>query len=899
MFVTLSKQQFESAIAELGVPFKEIPVPMCNEFVFDVGTTNPKIFIRIYSTVDKKTGTTRTKGSDAIRVVFWDRVNDRPVGKAAKILRVEGKTTITDRIKSRINDFMGSVGDVQIVDFGYVAAILEQNSWSDFAKSMLEQVKQRGSLSDKQLSYVIGEKAPNGKPTMEARLLADNPMFATEYVAKSAVEGEPRIVGEGTPRPKAATQAKKPAKTDVKPVQLPIIKPSEVPVDLIKTADYPFWKYPFESFNPVQSQVIPLQTEDKNLVIGANTSAGKTICAEILMDHVLAQKTHNRVLYASPLKSLTQEKYSDWQKRFPNEEITILTGDYVLSEEMKSKLSKSRIIVLTSEMLDSRTRRMQTEKNFWLQEIGLVIVDESHILSTSRGHAVEAGIMRFTKLNPKARICFLSATMPNVGELADWLSDLNGKPSSMVFSTWRPVVLQMHYEEYSPVMGAYGRVHYGATQDKKRGLAVKLAMAKPDEKFLIFVHDKGTGRQIVKQLEMEKEAAIFHNADLDLAERLEIEESFKKREGGLRVMVSTSTTAWGVNMPARNVVIVGVHRGLSEVDQLDIIQMAGRAGRYGIDDEGHVFLIIPDGTTESWKEIFANPRPVTSVLNQRTILAFHVLAEIMNLEIKDVRSLFAWFSRSLAGKQKLTPFEKEDAEALLRELLQMEMIGARDPEQLLFPFITNLGKVSAWLYFSPYDIFAWYSNFKQIAEKQLFHDDLALAWAVADIPSRDMGYVPRDIQGEADELKWVLGNRGIKASDAISAVVAAHHAFTAVDAKEEDGIVKAIRRGLSVDSPRMTQALELIDSMHSKLNQPNLWKEIDLRIRYGATRAQLEFIRIKGIGAAKSKKLVQKFESLEELVTMEGKAKLRMLFPPMEAARIHTEAKKLMEGGKK
>src|SRR5574343_90725 len=132
-------------------------------------------------------------------------------------------------------------------------------------------------------------------------------------------------------------------------------------------------------------------------------------------------------------------------------------------------------------------------------EVGLVVVDESHILSTGSGHAVEAGIMRFTRLNPKARGLFLSATMPN----------------------------------------------YGMTQAKKQSMAVKLAMVKPDEKFLIFVHDKGTGRQIVRQLEMEKEAAVFHNADLDLEDRKEIEASFRKRDGGLRVLVSTSTLAWG------------------------------------------------------------------------------------------------------------------------------------------------------------------------------------------------------------------------------------------------------------------------------------------------------------------------------------------------------------------
>ena len=548
-FVTMSKKQFEEALGGLGTAFKEVQLPGCNECVFDLATKNPKVVIRIYSTVDKSLGTTRGKGDDAIRMVFWDQKNNRPVGKASKILRVEGKTTIQDRIKARANAFMADCLKVQVVDFDYVAAILEQQSWSDFAKSMLDQLKQRGGLSDKQLSYVIGERAPNGKPTMEARVLADNPNFPTEWITLSAAEA-PEV--QGVARTEEKSPGHEPVRRDIRDVlkvEGTQTGRSESPlpnsVELIPTASYPFWKYPFERFNPVQSQVIPKQAADRNMVIGANTSAGKTICAEILMDHVLRQPTCNRVIYLSPLKSLTQEKYADWQKRFPEEEITILTGDYTLSDAMKEKLSKSRIVVMTSEMADSRTRRMHTEKNFWLMEVGLVVVDESHILSTGRGHAVEAGIMRFTRLNPKARVLFLSATMPNCGQLADWLTELNGKQTDVIYSTWRPVTLQMHFEEYTPVMGSYGRPNYGMTQAKKQSMAVKLAMSKPDEKFLIFVHDKGTGRQIVRQLEMEREAAVFHNADLDLDERLEIENSFRKRDGGLRVMVSTSTLAWG------------------------------------------------------------------------------------------------------------------------------------------------------------------------------------------------------------------------------------------------------------------------------------------------------------------------------------------------------------------
>jgi replicative superfamily II helicase len=96
---------------------------------------------------------------------------------------------------------------------------------------------------------------------------------------------------------------------------------------------------------------------------------------------------------------------------------------------------------------------------------------------------------------------------------------------------------------------------------------------------LIFCHDKNTGRQVLGMLKHEGIESFFHNADLELKERLEIEGKFADRENGIRVLVSTSTLAWGRTLPARNVIIVGVHRGLNDIDQLDVIQMAGRAGR--------------------------------------------------------------------------------------------------------------------------------------------------------------------------------------------------------------------------------------------------------------------------------------------------------------------------------
>ena len=893
-FVTLNKEQFESYLPK---GFKEIEAPRSKERIYEGCTDNINVGIRIYSSVDIRTNKTRDVGSDAIRVVFWDLMNDRPLGKGKKIYRVEGATNIGQRIKNRIDDFMVDAHNLDIVDFEYVRAILSSNSisWNNFATSLLESLDKWNSLTEGQLAYVLGEINPKGKKTFEAMVKDKDPDFLQKYLDTLEEEEEEYDESFNIEEFERITGSdEEEAYEDIEEVKESI---GEATIDefvqpeqrLVPTSDYKEHKYPFKCFNPVQSEIFPHIKEDKNMIIGANTSAGKTIAAELIMDHVL--KNH-RVIYLSPLKSLTQEKYDDWQKRFPNEEITILTGDYVLSDKMKTKLAKSNIIVMTSEMCDSRTRKMRSEKNFWLKEVGLVIVDESHILTTNRGHAVETGIMRFASINPKARILFLSATMPNVAELGEWLTTLNGKESTIIYSTWRPVELQVSHHEYQITRNNRGWEDYWSSQEKKRSKAVELVLSKPDEKFLVFCHDKGTGRDIVRRLEKKGVESIFHNADLDLAERLEIEESFQSREGGLRVLVSTSTLAWGRNLPARNVVIVGVHRGLNEVDELDIIQMAGRAGRYGIDDAGFVYLIIPEGSSDFWKETFKNPRPVNSVLNERHTLAFHVLAEVENRVITSTGQLLAWYKRSLAGKQNIIPFDREDAEGLVYDLIQMEMLNG-DPVRF---GITGLGRVSAWLYFSPYDVYSWFRNFNKLFGNDDFTGmemtDEVLAWAIADIPSNDFGYIRKDLIPICDEWRWMLRNRGIMVSDACPSVIGAFNCLT--DQKEP--LITPFKRTIKYDIDRQCQAFSLIDGLYAKWSKENFWKVLPLRVRYGIPEEMVELVKIPGIGGVRAKKLWDRgFKTVADVADFSRKKELLNVFKISMVKKIQDKAKELLE----
>lgn len=605
------------------------------------------------------------------------------------------------------------------------------------------------------------------------------------------------------------------------------------------------------------------------------------------MDAVLAKG--QRVVYLSPLKSLTQEKYIDWKQRYYDQNITILTGDYTLSESRKAELAKANIIVMTSEMCDSRTRRMQSENNFWLKQVGLVVVDESHILTTERGHAVEAGIMRFTSINKKARVLFLSATMPNCDELATWLTRLNNKATEVVYSTWRPVVLDIDYVDYTPATYESGQEDYWGTQAIKLRKAVGIAMSKPEEKYLIFVHDKGTGRRIVKALKTEGEDAFFHNADLDVEQRMEVERKFEDRHNGIRVLVSTSTLAWGRNLPARNVVVVGIHRGINEVDELDIIQMCGRAGRYGIDDKGFVSILLPVYSKHEWISKFENPRPVKSVLDK--FIHFHAIAEIETKTIQDSRSLVEWHSRSLASLQSVAPMTIDEAEDHLNNYSAMEMIegdGIR-----ISP--TGLGRVCAWLYFNPVDVYKWFQNFDKMfnIEGRNIDEEVLLAWAIGDIPANNMGYIPKPIAGEADDFSSRLyHDYGIRPTEGVIGAMALYHAISG--SKKVPDALKSIHRQLTWDIERINQALSLIDSQYAHWQKKPVWAVLPQRVKYGVPAEVAVLTRIDQVGGARAVKLYENgFTTIEEIAGSTIKNLCKVLTPAF-AKKVKASAKKVI-----
>ena len=149
-------------------------------------------------------------------------------------------------------------------------------------------------------------------------------------------------------------------------------------------------------------------------------------------------------------------------------------------------------------------------------------------------------MMRLAKLNPCARLILLSATLSNGLEVARWVKSLNGKPTKLVESDWRPVEVTTRCHAYD---------------DSKDAEANKLAKVVEvvqgvliGEKTLVFVHSKRFGAELVKRLREEGVRSAFHHASVSKRKRRKIEQAFDDPYSGLDVLVSTSTLSAGVNI---------------------------------------------------------------------------------------------------------------------------------------------------------------------------------------------------------------------------------------------------------------------------------------------------------------------------------------------------------------
>lgn len=793
-FVTFTKDMFENWCKE-HLP-EHTYIVKGKELVAVVPLPTLTDELHIYSSVSNDGSKSRGVGEDAIRLVLHDTKCDRYYA-TTRIYRVESdKSTLWERLELGIKK------------------VIEKAATIDRCYSC-------GSPRVKKKNRTTGETFVGCLAVCHKNKPTDT---ETEHRVHEPVKPKSGLI----------------------PVEKSEIITELVPDDEVVSVDkYPYIKYAFPTFNRVQSTLFNVgYKKDANFVLGTTTSSGKTVCAELFIGETLHRK--KKVIYMSPLKSLTQEKFDDWTKKFPDKKIAILTGDYVLKPSKAKELFSADIICMTSEMLDSRSRKADCEKSSWLFDIDLIVVDETHIIGTERGHAVEVGLMRAAQLIPSARIVCLSATLINIEDFVNWLTVLNGKPTIAINSNWRPVKLIWNYIYYE------SKQSYWQKKEEIKNIAVEIIESKPDQKFLCFVHDKKSGAALLKTLQDMKIKAKFHSADLDLQTRISIEKSFESRDSkSLRVLVSTSTLAWGRSLPARNVIILDVKRGMTEVDILDIVQMGGRAGRLGIDPDGTVFLICPH--PRAWREKVEQQRPIKSTLLDKDILGFHIVAEIRINTIKNKTDINAWYTRSLAYIQEF----KEDycVEDALERLFNVKALEEEEGKYKL----TFLGNLSAMMYYLPKDIFHLYCAGNMIDNNNDWNNTLLLANLAGGLPSRQLPYVPSELSDITEDYNRAMNMLGAKSSYQ-SALAAALWSY--LEGSEPHPMVRSFLN----DADRITEVVQMI-------SQGVKWKATRLKIKlaglqlkYGVSSNVVHFCLLPGIGRVKAEHLgLMNFNSLKDI----------------------------------
>lgn len=675
-----------------------------------------------------------------------------------------------------------------------------------------------------------------------------------------------------------------------------VIKVSDSEV-LAPTDSYPYAKWPFENFNPVQSRLIDLYEGDSNAAVAAATSAGKTVCSEMYLAYEI-HKRGGKGIYVGPLRALAKEKEDDWkddEHHFYDLNLSIVTGDFQLTKRRISELDEANLVIMTPEMLASRCRNHKSDKSQFLSQVGTVAFDESHLLTVpNRGDHIEVALMKMTEINPDIRILLLSATMPNVDEICGWVSSLTKRKTYYLESDYRPCPLNIHYETYYD-----GDNSYWDREQEKVNSACSIVEDHENDKFLIFVHTKSTGQLMLKTLKEYGIGSEFHNANLDLKKRLDLESRFKN-DPNFRVLVATSTLAWGCNLPARRVIVTGVHRGLQEVENYDIQQMIGRAGRPKYDPMGDAYILVPENGKNEWVKKIKVKSPIKSTLLDTVgsldnphykTLAFHIVSEIHQGHVKTSEGFHKWFRRSLAHYQD-QGFNDEVVDRTITLLQQYRAILVEGDEYKC----TAIGKVASMFYYSPFDVSNFRRNFKFLFDNSLQSEDYALSMALGNIDTFRWGVVSRKERDAMSQFETRVKKLYGENSFTNAAIKHGYSYFLLLKGRKNIPEFQSLQGALQGDLERTIQVLNALDTMSAKWGRHSWFRNLKLRLQYGVTSDLVELCQIPNVGQARAKKLKSKrIRNVEDFLSYDVKTLSSIMGCSPKLAEDATKGAKLIK----
>eukprot|EP00178_Gracilaria_changii_P024479 TRINITY_DN737_c0_g1_i1.p1 TRINITY_DN737_c0_g1~~TRINITY_DN737_c0_g1_i1.p1 ORF type:complete len:2198 (-),score=297.01 TRINITY_DN737_c0_g1_i1:5150-11743(-) len=452
-------------------------------------------------------------------------------------------------------------------------------------------------------------------------------------------------------------------------------------VKLIQVSHMPEWaRSAFsntQQLNRVQSQVYPCAFgSDENMLLCAPTGAGKTNVAVLTILRCIANAMPAdkpeldkmdmdsfKVVYVAPMKALVAEVVQNLSKRLEYLGLAVreLTGDVGMS---RKEIEETQVIVTTPEKWDVITRK-GGEKAF-LSLVQLLIVDEIHLLHDERGPVIETLVARTLRDVESGiastRVVGLSATLPNYKDVATFLRVDRKKGLFYFDSTYRPCPLQQCYVGITAKKAfkrfqlmnelTYGKVKIQLQTSnqviifvhsrKETGATCRFLIEKAIEEQIVdqFLNPTSASYEII-QSELanvsEKELSrvldhglAIHHAGMDRRDRQLVEALFE--QGHVKVLVSTATLAWGVNLPAHAVIIKGTqvyspqHGRWIELSSMDVMQMMGRAGRPQFDNFGEGYIITSKADVLYYLSLLNNQLPIESQFVSR-------ITDMLNAEI--------------------------------------------------------------------------------------------------------------------------------------------------------------------------------------------------------------------------------------------------------------------------
>ena len=397
-------------------------------------------------------------------------------------------------------------------------------------------------------------------------------------------------------------------------------------------------------FDPFQIAACHAVEEGKGVLVAAPTGAGKTVVGEFAA--YFALQAGKKCFYTTPIKALSNQKYSEFVAKFGEDRVGLLTGDTSINGE-------ADILVMTTEVL----RNMLYAGSNTLTNLGCVVMDEVHYLADKFRGAVWEEVL--IHLMESVQVISLSATVSNAEEFGEWLGEVRGE-TEVIVSEIRPIPLFQHVLIGSRLMDLFeqpGKINPEILQREREAIR-RSSLGRNRRGRFAEPSDRMSRADIIEKLQRENLLPaitfIFSRVGCDAAvkqclhaglrltspeERVEIRQtalrytqniaeedlevlgfeewltalergiaahhagllpSFKGavedlfQRGLVKAVFATETLALGINMPARTVVLEKLIKFNGEahvpITPGEYTQLTGRAGRRGIDIEGNAVI---------------------------------------------------------------------------------------------------------------------------------------------------------------------------------------------------------------------------------------------------------------------------------------------------------------------